>query len=171
MVDKLQEQKSLATISKFVTNIARSAVKLNETIHETALLCMKHAQDYGDANNTAARLVDALPLSHRRSLLIAWFANFSPIGIGKDGKTGKMKGHLTGKAEDRVWNIEAAKATPFYAMPDAEREPDVPTFESIHSNVVAFLKRIEKKADAIPNVEEKAKAFGEIEKLKAAVAA
>lgn len=168
MANNLAQATSLASINKLIVNIARSAVKLNETIHAASLQCMDHAKTYGDTT-PAARLVDALPMSHRRSLVINWFAAFSPVSIGKD-KTGKMKAHLSGKEEDRVWNTEAAKATPFYAMPEAQNEPDVPTYESVHSNVVQFIKRMETKAAKIADEADKAKALAEIVNIKAAVA-
>ena len=172
MADDRAKQTSLSAINKVITNIARSAVKLNETIAAAALMCAEHAQAYGDTEQ-CVRLVDAMPLSHRRSLLINWFDAFTPVGIGKDGKTGRMKGHLKGKADerDKMWNLDAGKATPFYAMPDVEREPDVPTYDTIHSNVVAFIKRIETKAGNIPNEDEKQRALGEVAALRKAVAA
>jgi hypothetical protein len=163
---------SLSTINKMISGIQRSAVKLNETIHATALLCVQHAKDYGDAS-PAARLVDALPTSHRRSLVINWFGQFSPITIGKDGKTDKMKAHLRGNAEERekMWMIAEAKATPFYAMPEAEREPDVPTYEGIHNNILSFIKRQETRVEKIENEDEKQKAAAEVAALKKAVGA
>lgn len=166
-----EQANSLATCNKMIKGIARSAVKLNETIHATALLTAAHAKNFGDTTPCAA-LVDALPMSHRRSLLINWFDAFTPVGIAKDGKTQKMKGHLKGKSEerDKMWNLDAGKATPFYAMPDVEREPDVPTFESIHNNVVAFIKRIDKKVESIEDQDERRKAEAEVAKLKQAVA-
>lgn len=172
MPDERAKQTSLAAINKLITGIARSAVKLNDSIHNCALMAAEHAKNYGDTDQ-CARLADALPMSHRRSLLINWFDAFTPIGIQKDGKTGKMKGHLKGKAEERekMWNLPAGKATPFFAMPDVPREPDVPTFQSLHNNIVAFVKRIEKKASEIPNEGDRVKAEAEVEKLKAAVAA
>lgn len=167
-----EQATSLAACNKIINNIARSAVKLNETIANACLMAAEHAKSFGDTTPCAA-LVDALPMSHRRSLLINWFDAFTPVGIAKDGKTGKMKGHLKGKTEerDKMWNLAAGKATPFYAMPDVEREPDVPTFETLHNNVLAFVKRIEKKAEQIENLEDRAKAEAEVQKLKAAVAA
>lgn len=163
---------SLTQINKMIGSIARSAVKLNETIANTALMCLQHAKDFGDAS-PAARLVDALPVSHRRSLVINWFGQFSPVVIGKDGKTGKMKAHLKGTAEerDKMWMVAEAKATPFYAMPEAEREPDVPTYEAIHDNIVSFVKRIKTRAEKIENADDQKKAFDEIGKLEAAVKA
>lgn len=167
-----EQANSLAACNKIIKGIARSATKLNETIHNAALMTAQHARNFGDTTPCAA-LVDALPMSHRRSLLINWFDAFTPVGIAKDGKTQKMKGHLKGKTEERdaMWKLDAGKATPFYAMPDVEREPDVPTFESVHNNVIAFIKRIEKKAADIPNEEERRRAEEEIGKLKGAVAA
>lgn len=159
---------SLAAINKMIVNISRSAAKLNETIHTAGMACIEHAKNYGDAT-PAARLVDALPMSHRRALVINWFAAFTPIAIAKD-KTGKMKAHLSGKQEERTWNVEAAKATPFYAMPEAAVEPDVPTYESLHNNVIQFIKRMETKAAKIENESDKAKALDEINKLRAAAA-
>lgn len=181
--ENLAQQTSLSAINKRITQVAKSATAVLQYIHETAVMCVQHANDFGDCSS-AARLVDAVPNAFRRSLLIGWFAAFSPISIAKNAKTGLMKAHLSGKADAkkgeegfRDWNLEGAKATPFYAMPDAEREPDVPTYDSIHSNVVAFIKRMEtriKGKDGVGGIADKAervKALAEVEKLKAAVAA
>jgi hypothetical protein len=149
-MQNIQEQNSLKAIAKMVRGISQSAVKLNEAIAATAVLCIEHAQNYGDVNNTAVRLCEALPMTHRRNLLIEWFAAFSPITIAKKGNV--LKGHLAGKAEDRVWNIEGARATPFYTFNQdrINQEPDMPTYESLHSNVVAFVSRLEKVIDGTP---------------------
>lgn len=170
-MDNANKATNEAKLIKDIATLKGALAKANESIHGLAVRCMEHAQNYGEVNNTAARLVDALPMSHRRNLLINWFSAFSPVTIGKDAKSGNMKGHLAGKQEERVWNIEAAKATPFYAMPEAQREPEVPTYDSIHDNVVAFIKRMEKKAADIADNEGKDKALTEIGKLKRAVAA
>ncbi len=159
---------SNAALNKMINGIKTSAVKLNEEIHAAALFAMQHALDFGDATGSA-RLVDALPVSHRRSLLINWFKTFSPITIGKDGKTELMKAHLAGKAEERVWQMAEAKATPFYAMPEAKREPDVPTYESWHNNVLAFTKRSKALAEKIENPDEKARALAEITVIERAI--
>lgn len=173
---------SLKAIQTGIRGISRNAAKLNEDIHKVALACLDHAKEFGDVLNTAARLVDAMPLSHRRSLLIDWFNAFSPIRVTKKGDA--MTAHLAGKNDAgpndegyRDWQIEAAKATPFYAMPQAAREPDVPTYESIHSNIVAFVKRLENRingtnnAPGMPDGEDKNKAQAELAKLREAVAA
>jgi len=184
------EATSAAACDKIIRNIARSAHKLNETIHNAALMVSEHARTFGDTSRAAA-LVDAMPMSHRRGLLVKWFDAFTAIGIGKDGKTGKMKGHLRGKTEERdaMWKLDAGKATPFYS--DAftgganAAEPDIPTYESIHNNVVNFVKRLEtaingtpdkKKGEpgykpAMPEGEDRQKATAELEAIKKAVAA
>lgn len=167
---------SASACKKIITSIARSAVKLNETIHNAALLVSEHARNFGDTTQ-AALLVDAVPLSHRRSLIINWFDAFTPISVGKDGKTGNMKAHLKGKAEERdaMWQLEAGKATPFYAMPEAAKEPDMPTYDSVLDNVVAFVKRMENKVkgtQTVPGIQdaaEREKAQGVIDNLKAAL--
>lgn len=169
------QQTSLAAINKLITGISKAAVKLNESIHNAATMCMKHAYDFGDCS-PAARLIDALPKSHRRSLVIGWFSTFSPITIGKDSKTDKMKAHLAGKADAnkgeagyRDWQLEAAKQTPFYAMPEAEREPEVPSYDNIHKNVVDFLGRMFKRAEKIENADDRMKAEVELRAAKEAV--
>ena len=171
-MDERAKETSLALINKGITGIARSAVKLNDTIHNVGVLMMEHVRNFGDTT-AVGRLVDAMPKTHRRNLLIDWFDAFSPIGIAKDAKSDKMKGFLRGKTDERdaLWNIEGAKATPFFALPQAEREPEVPTFETLHSNVVAFIKRIEKRAEMIVDPADRAKAEAEVGKLKASVAA
>lgn len=178
MADKRAEQTSLNAINKAINGIKRSAVKLNEAIHNTGIMIMEHTKTFGDAT-AAGRLVDSLPMTHRRKLIIDWFDAFSPIGVNKDAKSGGMKGFLRGKTEERdaLWNIEGAKATPFYAMPDAKREPDIPTYEAIHNNIISFTKRLETRINGtentpgMPEGDEKKKALAEVEALKKAVAA
>lgn len=180
---KKMEADSRATINKRIAHVKKTATAILAYIHETALMCMEHAQNYGDTS-LAANLVDSIPLAYRRALVINWFDTFSPISIAKDGKTGKMKGHLKGKADAgpkdegyRDWQIEPAKATPFYAMPEVQNEPDVPTYETIHKNVVSFIKRMRKQIEGtnerpgIQDGNEKEKALAEIAKLEEAVAA
>ena len=165
-----QKQTSLAAINKMITSIARSAQKLNESIHNAGLMVMQHAKDFGDTS-PAARLVDALPMSHRRSLLINWFGQFSPIVVGKDAKTEKMKAHLKGTADERnkLWMLDEAKATPFWALPEAQREPDVPSYNGIHNNIVSMIDRNLTKADSIPDENEKQKAKAELFDLAKAI--
>lgn len=164
---ELKKATSLKTINTAIAGIKRSADKLNGNIHAVALMCFQHAKDYGDAS-PCARLVDALPLSHRRSLVINWFGQFSPVTIAKDGKTGNMKAYLKGTADERakMWMLDEAKATPFYALPEAEREPEVPTFEKVHDNIVNFLKRTTSTVEKIENADDRARAERELQRLK-----
>ena len=162
---------SRSALQKDIRLLSGALTKVNLSIHTLAIRCMEHAFTYGDVMNTAAALVDAIPTSMRRSLVIDWFGHFSPITLGKDAKTGKMRGHLKGVQAERVWNIEAAKATPFYAMVGSPEEPNVPTYESIHDNIIAFVKRMVTAVEKIPNEGDKAKALLEVTKLKNALAA
>lgn len=167
-VGERAEATSLSAINKLIGTISKSANKLNEEIHNCALMCIKHAQNYGDAT-AAGRLVDAMPKSFRRGLVIQWFAANSPITVSKNAKTDAMKAHLAGKAEERQWDIDAAAATPFFAMPEADREPDVPTYESLHKNIVDFIERMNKRADKIEDPKEAKAAKEEIEALKTVI--
>ena len=156
---------SLKRINTSIGNIAKSAAKLQDHIHQTALLCFQHASDYGDCS-PCARLVDAIPMSHRRSLLINWFARYSPIKIAKDAKKNVMKAHLSGNKDEREWLFDEAKANPFFALPEAEREPDVPlTFEGFRNNVINMVERLKAKAKKIEDKKEQDLALAEIDKL------
>ena len=166
----ITQQSSLRAINGRIANIAKVAGKLNVSIHETAILVMQHSHAFGDCS-AAARLVDAMPMSHRRGLLIKWFKTYSPISVAKSDKTKAIKAHLSGKAEERTWRIDEAKANPFFSMTGIEDEPDMPSYESIHNNVVSYLERMKKMTDKIENATDKARALEELAKLKTALAA
>lgn len=172
----LAQAASEAAINRLIASISRSATKLNEAIHNAAVLCIEHASNFGDCTSSA-RLVDAMPKSHRRSLLIEWFRLYSPISIAKNPKSDKMKAHLRGKADAnkddegfRKWDLEGAKATPFYAIEAANKEPDVPTLVTISENIHRFIARTQKQAEKIANDDDKAEALKRLDALKKAVA-
>jgi hypothetical protein len=155
-INEIAKADSEKLLRKNIKAVAGSAVKLNDLIHNTAMQAAEHAKEYGDTNFCAS-LVDAMPMSHRRSLLISWFEAFSPIRVAKNNKSGLMKAHLAGKAEERdeMWQLDLGRETPFYS--DAftggatAQEPDVPTLESITNNVVSFTKRLEATINGTPN--------------------
>lgn len=139
------EALSSKAINRKIGEIRRSGTALNNAIHTTACMIISHAQDYGDCTG-AARLLAALPKSHRRSLVQTWFTRYSPINVGIT-KDGKAKAHLR-KPDNNAFNAfnpEGAKANPFYAMPEAEKEPDLFTIEDFEQSIISFVKRMEKR--------------------------
>lgn len=170
MTTVITEANSLKAINNKISNIAKNAGKLNDLIHDTAVSIMVHARDFGNCM-PAAQLLDALPKSHRRGLLIKWFSAHSPITIVKMAKSDRMKAHLSGDKADRVWELDAAMATPFFAMSDTDREPEVPLdYEKFHGNVINFMTRMNKKIEAMEG-NDKVRATEELNKLKAAIGA
>lgn len=161
---------NLRKIDTAIAAIGRSGTKLNNDIHATAMMILRHANEYGDCTR-AAFLVDAMPKSHRRGLLINWFAASSPISIAKSAKSGLMKAHFR-KPDNTHYNpfdIDKADATPFFAMPEAEREQLPMDYTTFHGKIVDFMKAMEKRADKIANDAQKAKAKAELAALEKVV--
>jgi len=71
----------MKTIKANLKKIGLSGHKLNVLIHDTGVLIMEHAKEHKDGADTALALVKAMPASMRRTMLIAWFNEFSPIRV------------------------------------------------------------------------------------------
>jgi hypothetical protein len=85
----------------------------NDFIHETALLILRHAEEYQDASS-ASQLVQALPATFRRSLLIAWFGEFSPISITPG--TFRVRMRKPQERRYRPFDLDRATRTPFFRL-------------------------------------------------------
>lgn len=144
---------SLKQIDKQIKQITTNSQKLNDLIHETAVLILEHAKEHGDCSR-AQVLVMALPASMRRTMLIAWFSEFSPI-VTKNSNdwNAQMHKEQTALGKDnplfRPFNIEAAKELPFWKMAEAQREQDREplTFSDIVKMVERLGKQIEKRIE------------------------
>jgi len=137
---------SLKAIDKNIALVATNANKLNSLIHTTALAIFDHAKEHGDCTRALA-LVKAMPASMRRTMLIQWFSDYSPITVKlASGKSPEAVGLNRGKnAND--WNRPAAVATPFYDL--AEQNPEDKEYDlaALIKMVQAISKRIGKKID------------------------
>lgn len=100
--------------------ITTNAEKLNIYIHETAMMIASHAKEHGDCS-IANNLVMAMPASHRRSMLIAWFAKYTPIVV-KDDPNWVAKMHKEGTKLFVPFNLEEGNLEPFYKI--AEMVPE-----------------------------------------------
>src|SRR5260221_7482242 len=78
----------------------------NEFIHETALLILEHARRTSDAS-MAGNLLEAMPATFRRGLLIAWFGEFGPIGINP--KTRRVRLRKPEERKHRPFNLHSAR--------------------------------------------------------------
>lgn len=137
------EQTSNKAINAKIAKVRTNSAALNTLIHETGLMVLAHAAAYNDVTG-AARLVDAMPKSHRRGLVMTWFERYSPIIV--ENKAGAMKAHLAkeGSTKHKRYDIDGATANPFYAMPEVDNEPDMFTIEDANEAIERIVKRIEK---------------------------
>jgi hypothetical protein len=139
----ITEQTSNKAINAKISAIRQTGAKLNDAIHETGLLVMQHSLAFNDCTG-AARLIDALPMTHRRALLIRWFEMFSPIIVEK--KKGVMNAHLArdGSPKHKKYDIDGARATRFDALPEVQNEPGLFTIEDLNEAIDRLVKRAER---------------------------
>lgn len=105
----------LKSIDRRITAIRNRGEKLNTLIQETAVDIIRHAADHGDCTR-ALSLVQAMPASFRRTKLINFFSEFSPIGMDvKKGKVGFKK-------NGNPFNVDGAVANPWFEDKPGEEE-------------------------------------------------
>jgi hypothetical protein len=150
----------LKTINRNIKAVARSGEKFNLLVQVTAVACIAHCQACGDAT-PALRLVQAMPKSTRRGLLIDFFAAYSPIGMNV--AKGKVGLHKEGSKLYRPFDVAAAEANPWYNS-DAANKEDLPdtTVEVANKMIFAVASKLEKQvkeglvpANDVPAVEER----------------
>jgi hypothetical protein len=149
---------TLKQIDSNIKRIATTGAKLNILIHETALAILVHAapkdqggEGHGDVSR-AQTLVMAMPASMRRTELIRWFTDYSPIVVknNEDWNSKMHKPETVAGAPNplyRPFNIEAATANPFYERANANPEREPMAFEDMVKMVERLGKRIEKQLE------------------------
>ena len=121
---------SSQAVNRAIKAVKATGDKYNQSVQTAIVLVVRHANDYGDCTG-AARLLDAMPRSNRRQLVVDHFAQYSPINVTKDSKTGGFKATLRkpfyDKAETkpdenyRPFNIDGVKANNWWERPEAAR--------------------------------------------------
>lgn len=132
----------------------------NTLIHETALMIFYHAAPkeisddcVGAGNCTrAVKLVRAMPASMRRTTLIAWFKEFTPIRIKLSDNGDKCEFDPAYKKlskEDKLawWKLEEAGETPFYEIAENVPEEKSYDFAALLKMVERLGSQIQKKVD------------------------
>jgi hypothetical protein len=134
---------SLKIIDRNIRTITTNVKKLNELIHTTAVLIMAHAEQHGDCTR-ALTLVKAMPASFRRSMLIKWFEEYSPIRVSV---TNDRVGILPKTAKNyRDFDVKAGTETPFYEI--AERNPEKEyDFDALVKMVESLATTINRRVD------------------------
>lgn len=145
---------SSKAINAKIKQISVTGKKFNDLIHETMVMVAKHALTIGPDGvmigdvTGAARLVDAMPKSNRRSLVIDHFADYTPIKIVKDSKTGGIRASLRKPDEKGYvdWNIEGLELNRWDERPEVQNEPDILTYGAAKDAIFKLLKSLETKA-------------------------
>lgn len=111
-------------INTRIANVKRFTNKWNQYIHETAVMIMEHAVGEGSGDcSRAFNLYNAMGSARRREFLILWFQRYSPIKIQPttDDKPGKAYFRKEKSKEYNPFNIDAAKANPWYSLAELEK--------------------------------------------------
>jgi len=135
----------LKAINRNIGLVAKAGTKFNELVQTTAVGILVHAQATGDCT-AALRLVQAMPKSARRGLLINFFAAYSPIGMNVG--TGKVAFHKPTAKSYKPFDIEGATNNPWYNSAEANNEdlPDT-TLEQTNKMIFGLASRLQKQLD------------------------
>lgn len=170
---------SSANINKLIKAVKVTADKYNTLVQDAIVAIVIHAKTYQDCTG-AARLLDAMPRSNRRQLVVDHFSQYSPINVQRDAD-GNFKATLRKPFFDKEgnkpnkayndFNIDGVRANNWFERPEAERIPDVIDYGSMHSKLMTFLAGQLKKADKCANENDKIKAKNLIVAVRSAASA
>ncbi len=149
----IAEKTSSVAVNKAIKNVKESFNKSADLVQKAMIMVVEHAMAYGDCTG-AGRLVDAMPKSARRALVINHFADYSPILIRKVKDSELMNSTLGGKdanGNQKPWNLEGLKANRWDQRAEVHNEPDILTFDTAKDNVFKMLNSLEKKAANSPD--------------------
>jgi hypothetical protein len=142
------EKTSSRQVNALIKSVRTYGDKYNNVVQSAIVAIIAHADAYGDCTG-AGRLVDAMPQSNRRTLVINHFTDFSEIKVSKSPKTGLFQASLR-KPDDKNYNkfnVEGAKANNWFEREEAAKLPDVITFDTSREALNKFLEAQIKKAD------------------------
>lgn len=106
-----------------VKTAVQSVQELEKTIADCEIVCLRHAQEHGDAM-PADRLVKGIreivhPMTTQLAgEVVAWFNQYSPIRWDAKGNVSLVK---EGQPGYKPFNPEEGEATPFMERPQAKR--------------------------------------------------
>jgi hypothetical protein len=143
-----QEKTSSRQVNALIKSVRTYGDKYNNVVQSAIVAIITHADAYGDCTG-AGRLVDAMPNSNRRTLVINHFTDYSPIQVSKSPKTGLfMAKNREPEAKNyNKFDVEGAKANNWFEREEAAKLPDVITFDSSRESLNKFLEAQIKKAD------------------------
>lgn len=143
-------QTSSRAVNTAIKSVRVSADKYNANVQNAIELIIAHADSYGDCTG-AGRLLEAMPRSNRRSLVISHFADYSPINVRK-AKEGEGFTATLRKPDDsryKAFDLEGVKANLWHLRPEAERLPDVVTYQTVVDDFDKFCEAEKRKGDKV----------------------
>ncbi len=150
------QQTSSKKINTAIRSVATTGARFNNLVQDTAVAIIMHAKEYGDCTG-AARLIDAMPNSARRGLVVDFFTRFSPINVTK-GDGGKMKANLR-ETGDKLYNnfdVDGAKANPWFESAKKDKELEAALNPAaVRSKLYALVNTLENSVNKIANDDDK----------------
>lgn len=130
----------LKQIDNNIRRVRTNSGKWNKLVHDTAVAIVEHAKEHGDCTR-ALKLVQAMPASVKRSALINWFAEYSPITMNVKKAIVRLNKNRAGD-----YNLDGARVNPWYEIAEAEKEelPDT-TLVDVRDMLDKLAKRIDKR--------------------------
>lgn len=144
----MTEKSSSTAVNAAIKAVTKTAGAYNAAVQNAIVLIIRHSDTYRDCTG-AARLLAAMPRSNRRSLVIAHFAQFSPINVRKDGEEFKASLRKEDDTKYRKHDPEGAAANNWWERPEAGSLPDVIDLNAIKGDFDNFIKRELAKADKV----------------------
>jgi len=178
MTTDITIKSSSANINRLIKAVKTTGDKYNHTVQDTIVAIIRHAKDYSDCTG-AARLLEALPQSNRRQLVVDHFGQYSPINVVKKGDAfhASLRKPFFDKDETKPnkmyndYNIDGVKVNNWWERAGAEKLPDVINYDSIRTRTLAFFESQLKKADKIENDNDKAEAVAFLKVIRSSASA
>jgi hypothetical protein len=121
------EKTSSRNVNRIIGNVKRSAGAYNAHVQDAIVAIINHADNYGDCTG-AARLLEAMPKSNRRTLAIEHFQEYSPIAVRLDAKTKQYRAKLRTE-DDGKYNKFNAEAAALNLWHEREKAGDETIFD------------------------------------------
>lgn len=145
---EMTEKTSSRAVNAAIKAVSTNAAKYNQSVQTAIVLIIRHASTFGDCTG-AERLMNAMPRSNRRSLVIAHFGDFSPINIRKNGEIFKANFRKESDTKFKKFNPEGAEALNWWERPEAAKLPDVINLAAVRDDFDKFVERERNKAKKV----------------------
>lgn len=134
---------SLKAINRNISRVRTNGAAWNNLVQSTIEMIVDHAQGAGNGDVSAmVRLFFAMPKSTKRTAIVAYIAEYTPIRLDINLKEPeKSRAHLAkpGQKGCTDWNVDGLRANPWYehALAQVEKLPE--TFMEFDKGFHAFI--------------------------------